>query len=156
MTRLSGVWSLVCLVPLGLMCGCGGGAGDRLSTVPAGGKVYVNDEPAGAGMLTLSPISSGEDDTRPEIGGAVQADGTFKLTTYEEGDGAPAGEYTATFSEGAGDAGSADPDAMMAMMGGATTNSITITIPEGGDESLELKFTSTKPKQSKPGAPLGT
>lgn len=157
MTRLSGVWSLVCLVPLGLMCGCGGGGGDRLSTVPAGGTVYVDDQPAGAGTLTLTPVASGEGDTRPVIGGEVQADGTFTLTTYDPGDGAPAGDYSATYSAGGGDAGSADPEAMMAVMGGgASTDSIQVTIPDGGDQSIELKFTSSKPKQARPGDPLGT
>jgi hypothetical protein len=78
-----------------IVAGCGGG---RPAVVPAGGKVMYNKTtpPVGA-LVVFHPASL---DIEKQIGGKpvgkVKEDGTFTLTTYEEGDGAPEGEYGVT------------------------------------------------------------
>lgn len=139
-----------------LVTGCGGPT--RLSTVQASGTVYLDDKPHGPARLTLTPVSAGSTDVRSAIGGDVEPDGKFKLTTYEEGDGAPPGEYTVTLGAAVSDAGSTDPAAMMSMMGGGGVSAapLSIAIPGEGSENLELKFTSVKSTgPSDPKAPIG-
>lgn len=152
----TGLMGLAC----GLFLGCGGGEDDRVSVVPAGGTVYLDDQPHGPVTLSLTPVAAEEGDKRPTIGAEVKDDGSFTLTTYDTGDGAPPGEYTATLSA-AVKADSTDPADMAAMMGGGgpATSSLTVTIPAEGSTSLELKFTSTGEKtkpQTGPPAPIGT
>jgi hypothetical protein len=67
--------------------------GSRLSVSPVTGKMLVDGAPAEGASVILHPA-----DPRMEIRprGAVGPDGTFKLTTYLPGDGAPAGDYRIT------------------------------------------------------------
>lgn len=145
--------SLLLLAPF-VVVGCGGGNDGRVDVVSASGKVLVDDQPAGAGTLTLNP--TGEGDARPVVGGVVNDDGSFSLTTYDPGDGAAPGDYSATYTKGGGGAGSTDPSEMMSMMSGPSTTEITVSIPSEGSTSLELKFASKKQKKAKADAPLGT
>jgi hypothetical protein len=64
--------------------------GDR-PPYAASGKVMVNDQPAKGALVILyeSPPVPG----RPAPQGTVGDDGTFVLSTYDPGDGAPAGDY---------------------------------------------------------------
>lgn len=65
-------------------------------TVPATGQVTVNGEfPVGA-IIRLHPVNEAVDKRASRPSGIVGEDGTYTLTTYEFGDGAPAGEYTFT------------------------------------------------------------
>lgn len=76
--------------------GCG--AGDKPAAVPAGGKVTFNRTAAPVGALVVFHPTDPAAEKR--IGGKpfakVKEDGTFALTTYAEGDGAPEGEYAVT------------------------------------------------------------
>jgi hypothetical protein len=133
---------------IGIFCaalalqGCGGDGIDRVPVVEAAGKVYVDDQPYGPATLTLRPVTKGQDDKRPPLGGLVETDGSFKLTTYEPGDGAPPGEYTVSLSprsEGAGGDPSVDPAAMMASISEVAIEDTTVTVPEDGSTSLEIR-----------------
>jgi hypothetical protein len=54
-----------------------------------------NDQPAVGALVVFHPLESQDDDlTRPV--GRVDEKGTFSLTTYEQGDGAPEGKYVVT------------------------------------------------------------
>ena len=56
------------------------------------GKVLFNGQPAEGATVVFHPAGSSEPGTlKPS--GTVGADGTFTLTTFPHGDGAPAGEY---------------------------------------------------------------
>lgn len=88
--------------PLGPLClaailaGCGADDG-RVPVYPAGGKVTVAGEIPEGALVVLYPAKKGEGEgegLRPS--GRVKPDGTFRLTTYDADDGAPAGEYAAT------------------------------------------------------------
>jgi hypothetical protein len=66
---------------------------ERLTVYPVAGQVFVNGRPAAGAGVFLHPQAS---EPRPPFNprAAVKDDGSFTLTTYENGDGAPAGEYT--------------------------------------------------------------
>jgi hypothetical protein len=67
----------------------------RKATVPVAGKVLVNGKPAEHATVVFHPVGgAGPDAVRPR--GKVGPDGAFALTTYDGGDGAPAGEYRVT------------------------------------------------------------
>jgi hypothetical protein len=95
------------LVAVGLSS-CGKGD-SRKPTFPVAGKVVLPDgKPAEHATVVLHPVGeSGPEVLKPR--GKVAADGSFKLTTYDGNDGAPAGEYRVTvelwLSTGKGDEG---------------------------------------------------
>jgi hypothetical protein len=64
-----------------LTTGCGSSSHD-LETAPVMGKVTYNGKPLAKGTVVFVP-EHGRGAT-----GVIQADGTFKLTTYADGDGA--------------------------------------------------------------------
>jgi hypothetical protein len=93
------------------VAGCGGDS--RPAAVPTGGKVAYRKStiPVGA-LVVFHPTDPA---TEKVIGGKpfakVKDDGTFELTTYSEGDGAPPGEYGITIDwRGAPKAGAAPAD----------------------------------------------
>jgi len=74
--------------------GCGGQDSDRVEVFPVSGKVLVNGQPAeGASVIFYSQSPDSEGKKMPVPGGTTDANGDFQLTSYESGDGAPAGEY---------------------------------------------------------------
>jgi hypothetical protein len=76
------------------LAGCGEDGDPRPEVFPVTGQLTVNGEPAAGARIVLHP-ASGEDfdqqGSRPFA--IVNQDGSFAVTTYEEGDGAPAGDY---------------------------------------------------------------
>jgi hypothetical protein len=64
------------------------GCGAKTDAVPVTGKVSYNGAPLTSGTILLIPESQG---TAPT--GMIQPDGTFKLTTYKQDDGAVPGKY---------------------------------------------------------------
>jgi hypothetical protein len=58
------------------------------------GKVLFRDQPAVGALVVFIPANEPPEPVDPRPRGTVQADGTFKLTTYEPDDGAPVGDYT--------------------------------------------------------------
>ena len=79
------------------LTGCGGTG--KPATVSATGKVtFKKSKPAAGALVVFHPVSA---DLEKSIGGKPTArqvgeDGTFTLTTYDDGDGAPEGEYGVT------------------------------------------------------------
>lgn len=73
-----------------MIVGCGGSG--KPTAYPVKGTVLVKGKPADGALIVLHPTSG---DTHRPLG-YVEADGSFKLTTYAEGDGAPAGTYKVT------------------------------------------------------------
>src|SRR5687768_12592962 len=74
--------------------GCGGGE-SRVAVVPVSGKVtFQGTAPAGA-QVVLHPVTRSEE-TSVAPSGTVREDGSFQISAYDQGDGAPPGEYVAT------------------------------------------------------------
>jgi hypothetical protein len=93
--RLRGwAWRAVALVGL-LASGCRD-SGGRLPLHPASGRVLIDGEPAEGVQVRLHPMDRLADPNALQPFAATGADGSFRLGTYEAGDGAPAGRYKAT------------------------------------------------------------
>jgi hypothetical protein len=74
--------------------GCGGADDGRIAVYPVRGKVMVNGAPAEGAKVVLygaTPELSGRGSVLPS--GVTDANGEFRLRSYEPGDGTPAGEY---------------------------------------------------------------
>ena len=75
------------------LASCGDG---RVAVYPAHGKVLdEKGKPAAGAVVTFHPVAPPGGGVEA-VSGTVGADGTYRLTTYETGDGAPAGEYVVT------------------------------------------------------------
>jgi hypothetical protein len=67
---------------------CSGGSG---KLYPVTGSVFYLNKPADGALVVFQPVNAGPDSLMPS--GTVGADGTFKLSTRDRGEGAPAGDY---------------------------------------------------------------
>jgi hypothetical protein len=75
------------LLLAGLPFGCGSGDEKTPTTLPVTGKVTYKGEPVTKGTITFQP-----DDGRPATG-EIQPDGTYKLSTFADKDGAVPGHH---------------------------------------------------------------
>jgi hypothetical protein len=92
--RLPALVLLTGVAVLALLSDSCGKAG-RKPVYPVRGQVMVGGRPAPQAFVVFHPV--GDDDpqaTRPY--GHAGTDGSFTLTTYDPGDGAPAGDYVVT------------------------------------------------------------
>jgi hypothetical protein len=74
----------------------------KLATYPVKGQVLVNGGPGDGINVHLhpkTPLKAGEGGVVPTPAGGVDKDGNVSFTTYEPGDGVPAGEYTVTLTK---------------------------------------------------------
>jgi len=83
-----------------LLVGCGGEAPPfRKATSPAKGKLTVDGTAPGSGIQIQCHPTAGPDATHPTVSAIESdADGNFSISTYQAGDGLPAGDYTLTFT----------------------------------------------------------
>ena len=84
----------ICLVFILPVLGCGTRHPGRAKVYRASGTVFFNGEPATGAVVRLHAVQGASIVAL----GTVRADGAFSLTTYESGDGAPAGRYRASVS----------------------------------------------------------
>jgi hypothetical protein len=87
-----------CVLLLALLAtGCSSSKGDRPPTFPAHGLVFVNGQPAAGAKVQLNALG---DEKLAKLcpHAVVEADGSFRLTTFQTGDGAPVGTYALTIT----------------------------------------------------------
>lgn len=78
-----------------LVAGCSSSDADRLEVVPVEGQLVFENKTTPGAFVVLHPLDNGAaGELRPT--GYVDENGKFSVTTYERGDGAPAGEYAVT------------------------------------------------------------
>jgi hypothetical protein len=86
------------LILLVLLGGCRGPGADRPPTFPVSGQVFYHDKPAAGARVQLNaaggPLAPQRWCPHAEVG----ADGSFRLTTFRTGDGAPAGTHALTLT----------------------------------------------------------
>ncbi|MCI0463474.1 MAG: hypothetical protein L0Z62_41580 [Gemmataceae bacterium] len=74
------------------LCSCQGKRYDPVPLAPVKGKVFFGVQPAAGAEVRFHPlVAPGKKSLFPVA--KVEADGSFALTTYENQDGAPPGEY---------------------------------------------------------------
>lgn len=79
------------------LVGCGSGQDpNRLPTFPASGQISFQGKPVPGAFIVLHPKGANSSDEVVRPRAQVKDDGTFELTSYETGDGAPAGDYVLT------------------------------------------------------------
>lgn len=78
-----------------LAAGCGG-EDWQAETVPTTGRITINGQPPEGAVVELHARGRARDVRNSRPWAIVQDDGTFTLTTYETGDGAPPGDYVVT------------------------------------------------------------
>jgi hypothetical protein len=81
----------------GFLGGCGSEYDAHPLTVPVQGKVTYNGEPVPKGTITFQP-----DGGRPAVG-EIQPDGTYRLSTFGEKDGAIPGTHKVMIIANTGD-----------------------------------------------------
>jgi hypothetical protein len=67
----------------------------RVSVFPVAGKLSFQGRPAAGAQVVLHPVNTSESNKVAPTA-TVQSDGSFVITAYEPGDGAPDGDYVAT------------------------------------------------------------
>ena len=72
------------------LVGCGDG---KIARYPVSGTVLVDGKPADGAMVILCPPESAVELKNVRPVGTTDAGGKFSMTTFDKGDGAPAGEY---------------------------------------------------------------
>lgn len=155
--------SLLLAAAATLVCaGCG--EDWQAETYPAGGRITVNGEPPGGAVVELRSTGEQPDVRNSRPWGVVQEDGTYTLSTYEQGDGAPAGSYKVVVRW--------PPDvtqpSLADRLSGAYANSErsqwTVTIEEGENELPHIaieganvlsKDEAAAPRQAPPGPGMG-
>jgi hypothetical protein len=94
------------------LCSCSKKQDFGKETFPVKGQVYVDGQPAARLSVSLNNVNGVDlSAAYPALPTAItKEDGTFEISTFVGGDGAPAGEYTATFLWGKPEGLSIDTD----------------------------------------------
>src|SRR5438270_555295 len=76
-----------------VLCGCG----SRRPLYAVRGEVFFKGKPAQGALVVFHPLG-GTDSKVVRPRGTVEADGSFQLSSYAQGDGAAPGEYVVTIN----------------------------------------------------------
>jgi hypothetical protein len=152
----------VCLLTGFILLAVGCSRGDRPVIAKASGIVTLDGNPVEGATVTFEPVSGG----RPCFG-ITDMEGRYKITSYEEGDGAPVGDHYVSVIKitGPGASAPAGTDNSMSLSdiappGGekgedpdkgtvylvprkyinAKSSGLKITVPGGGSSELDLKL----------------
>lgn len=113
-------------------------APDKPATYPVTGRVTFEGNPAAGAVVILHPTNASAERPRAK----ADAKGEFTLTTFANGDGAPAGEYAVTVEwRKADDHPEQGVDLLPAAYGDPKTSKLRATIAAGGNEPLVVKLT---------------
>ena len=89
-----------CLSTVCVLAGCSQKDPNRKPTSPVTGTVYVDGQPA-VGVQIMLTDTRGMDSAKPTVSTSITKEGgAFSVSTYDESDGVPPGEYVLTFTWG--------------------------------------------------------
>src|SRR5687768_2912810 len=87
-------WRTACVALLPIVfSSCGSGGKPSVPLLPTQGQVFYQGQPAAGAMVILHPLDEQGDWKKGYPSGWVASDGSVKIQTGGEWDGAPAGEY---------------------------------------------------------------
>jgi hypothetical protein len=139
-SRLTGTLA----VAAALISGCGKPA-YQLDTAPVHGKVTLDGQPLPSGYVVV-PTARGR-----MASGRIQPDGTFVMTTYDEGDGVQVGTHPVIVNELPPDEFSPVPAQervpIPTRYTSAGTSGLTVDVKPDEDHFLELNLTTSSPKR---------
>lgn len=95
MTRLAPTAAVLIAVSVLAVPGCKGDG--RLACHPVRGQLFIDGQPAYGGKVFFFPVTPPSDPRAKCPIGQVDESGAFVVTTYNEGDGVPVGEYVLCF-----------------------------------------------------------
>lgn len=149
-TSLANAFLYLSLPMLVVTIGCGE---SRLEVNPVSGKVTYNGQvPVGAKVILHAMKPSEEGSVAPI--GTVGSDGSFEISAYKKGDGAPPGEYVATIQwyKFIPEDGGPGPDVMPKEYSNPKTSPIKVTVGADGPTQLEpIVISSTSEKSARRG-----
>lgn len=136
--------TLICLTVCAIGCAA---KSDRVDVRPVTGKVLVKGKPAEGVTMAFYAEAPGPDGKKMPVPlGTSDANGEYRLTSYDPGDGAPAGSYkvAATWSEKppANFTGVFEPkDRLQGRFANPEKSTLKAQVPEGGGEipAFDLK-----------------
>jgi hypothetical protein len=111
---------------------------------PVRGTVMVQNKPAEKAVVVLRPVSNGPL-KGPLPHAEVGPDGSFRISTYKDADGAPEGEYivTITWPESRKDPTTGDDiseDRLQGRYADASTSQLRVTIKPGENELTPFRI----------------
>lgn len=104
----------------------------------------MDGKPLSGGRVMFQPIASGDDKVvgRPAIG-SIQPDGSFKLTTYKDGDGALVGSHHPVVMENRkDDDATTDRTTDGPKIGVITLRDLTFTVVSGEENNFKIELNS--------------
>lgn len=118
---------------------------ERIPVHAVKGSVFYENRPASGAVIQLHPVVPLPAGT-PQPRARVQADGSFVLTTFVTGDGAPAGEYavTVTWKQPMDHPEQEGPDLLPARFGDPKLSGIKATVAARDNELQAIRL-SRKP-----------
>lgn len=150
-TKARAARCLLILAGPGLAALAGCGKSDVIyEVVPVAGKITFDGKPPQGAVVMLTPVSPPEDDAVAPQGG-VQADGSYKITSYTSGDGAPPGEYVVTVSWYKMDEklGGPGPNVVPAEFTDPAKSKLKVTINQGAPTEIPPIDIKSKSEKSK-------
>lgn len=141
-----GRYGLSCAALCGVLVaavGCGSKSGpERVAVFPVQGAVTFKGQPMPGAMLALHPKTP--TDGVPSPRAQVDKDGQVKVSTYDGGDGAPAGEYVVTVQwykliKNGNDV-TAGPNVVPRKYSQPTSSDLVLQVAEGGANTFDFKL----------------
>ncbi len=137
--------TILLAIACGLLAGCGSDEEVRPPLQPVQGVLTINNRPAEGAMLVLHPANGEGFDsrmTRPRA--VVGADGRFHVTTYQDGDGAPVGDYRVAILWFANPDSNSPWDKLQGRYSDPANTGIQISIKEGQTELEPISLTGVR------------
>jgi len=133
------IWAAALAAPILCSGSCTRSDG-RVPVYPVRGHVFVGQKPATKALVVFHPVGADDPQAlRPY--GHVGTDGTFRLTTYEADDGAPAGEYLVSVVWLAPGGGEDPPDQLKGRYRNPSASSLKATILAQTNEMAPFRLT---------------
>jgi hypothetical protein len=146
----------ICAALLSAVVGCGSSENAAwLPVFPASGTVSVDGRPPAGAFVVLHPKAGYQRAPDGELvrpHGIVREDGTFELTSYKTGDGAPVGEYVVTFelrkvvTYPSGDAGPG-PNLIPSKYAKPNTSPVTVKIEAASNSLPPIVLSAARPEK---------
>lgn len=129
--------------------GCGSDGPPVLDVYPTAGKLVLDGEPFGPALVMLTPTAK---EGRTTVG-VADAQGQITFTSYEAGDGIPAGSYKVTVTSDATTGPFPKPIPRLYTNPQSTPLTVTVEPKEDNAVTISMDSKAGPPARSAPGVP---